>query len=70
MAENVNDGVNGLHFRVNDPSSLAETMMQVMGSPQLWEQMQARIAPVHRMETHVDTLTGIYHRLLQPTDLS
>lgn len=70
MAENVDDRVNGLHFRVNDPWSLAETMMDVMRSPQLWDQMRGRIAPVHRMETHVDTLTGIYRRLLQGTGVS
>jgi glycosyltransferase involved in cell wall biosynthesis len=70
MAENVADGVNGLHFRVNDPRSLAETMLRVMRSPQLCEEIRAGIAPVHRMDTHVDTLTRIYSRLLQRTGLS
>ena len=65
MAENVDDGVNGLHFRVNDPWSLAETMLHVTRSPQLLDQMRARIRPVHPMDTHVDTLTGIYRGLLQ-----
>jgi glycosyltransferase involved in cell wall biosynthesis len=68
MAENVDDGATGLHFRVNDPWSLAETMMQVMRTPQLRDQMRARIRPVHAMETHVDTLAGIYNRLLHRTE--
>ena len=68
MAENVNDGVNGLHFRANDPWSLAETMMRVMRSPQLWDRMRAQIGPVHQMQAHIDTLTGIYGRLLHRSE--
>jgi glycosyltransferase involved in cell wall biosynthesis len=60
MAEKVRDGVDGLHFRANDPASLSRTMRTAMDTPGLWDRLRAGIRPVHRMEEHVVTLRGIY----------
>ncbi len=44
MAEKVRDGVDGLHFRAGDPTSLAETLLRAIRTPGLWE-------PEPRLET-------------------
>jgi glycosyltransferase involved in cell wall biosynthesis len=64
MAEKVADGVNGLHFRVGDPASLAETIGRAVGTPGLWERLRAGIPRPHAMEDHVAVLTAAYERLL------
>ena len=42
MAEKVDDGVNGLHFRAGDPTSLARTIKRAAEEPQLWERLRER----------------------------
>jgi glycosyltransferase involved in cell wall biosynthesis len=64
MAEKVTDGVNGLHFRVGDPTSLAETIHRAVATPGLWDQLQAGIGQVFPMDEHVANLSGIYRALL------
>jgi glycosyltransferase involved in cell wall biosynthesis len=64
MAEKVTDGVNGLHFRVADPVSLARTIHRAAGSPDLWQTLHDGIPKVHTMEDHVATLEELYVRLL------
>jgi glycosyltransferase involved in cell wall biosynthesis len=64
MAEKVTHGVNGLHFRVGDPSSLADVLREAVSTPGLWERLRAGIPPVHRMDEHVARLGGIYSTLL------
>jgi glycosyltransferase involved in cell wall biosynthesis len=64
MAEKVTDGVNGLHFRVGDPVSLADQLERAAGTPGLWTSMQAGIPEVHPMERHVEVLTSLYDELL------
>src|SRR5262249_8542607 len=49
MAEKVSDGVDGLHFRVNDPFSLAETIRRAVSAPGLWETLHRGIPVVHAM---------------------
>lgn len=63
MAEKVEDGVNGLHFRAGDPLSLAETMRKAVGTPGLWEQLRSGIQPIYTMETHVQRLAKLYSGL-------
>ncbi|MDQ1900558.1 glycosyltransferase family 4 protein [Paracoccus sp. WLY502] len=44
MAEKVRDGIDGLHFRVSNPESLAEAMTRAM-EPALWDRLHAGIRP-------------------------
>jgi glycosyltransferase involved in cell wall biosynthesis len=64
MAEKVHDGVNGLHFRVGTPASLAETMRRAAASPGLWERLCAGIPAVRGIDDHVGELTDIYRMLI------
>lgn len=63
MAEAVQDGVNGLHARPDDPVSLARTMRRAMDEPQLWENLVERIRPPPTMaltaDRHLDLYRGI-----------
>ena len=65
MAEHVTHGVNGLHFRVGDPLSLAQTIRQAVDTPGLWEKLRAGIPKVYQLEDQVATLTKLYLTLLK-----
>jgi hypothetical protein len=65
MAEKVSDGVNGLHFRVGDPVSLAKTMSTAVAEEALWENLRSAIPPVHCMAEHTRRLEGIYNSLIE-----
>jgi glycosyltransferase involved in cell wall biosynthesis len=64
MAEKVSHGVNGLHFRVGEPESLAETISLAARSPELWQKLRSGIPTFYRMDEHAATLTQIYRDLL------
>lgn len=64
MAEKITDGVNGLHFRVGDPESLAATIRRAVGTPGLWERLREGIPPVHSIAEHADVLTEAYEALI------
>jgi glycosyltransferase involved in cell wall biosynthesis len=64
MAEKVSDEVNGLHFRVRNPHSLARTMERAATTPGLWEKLRSGIPRVYGMDDHIDSLTGTYRELL------
>src|SRR5207244_2552263 len=53
MAEKVADGVNGLHFRVGDPVSLAGTIRKAV-EPGTWEKLSGNFPPLHTMDLHVE----------------
>jgi glycosyltransferase involved in cell wall biosynthesis len=63
MAEKVEDGVNGLHFRTGDPASLAMVLHRALSTQGLWDQLRTRIPEVFGMETHIDNLMRIYQHL-------
>jgi glycosyltransferase involved in cell wall biosynthesis len=63
MAEKVADGVNGLHFRVGDPVSLAGAIRKAV-DPGKWEQLQG-FPPVHTMDLHVRNLSRLYDEVLK-----
>jgi len=65
MAEKVTDGVNGLHFRVGEPASLAQTMLTAARSPDLWHRLRSGIPPVYRMHDHMAVLTQAYQELIE-----
>jgi glycosyltransferase involved in cell wall biosynthesis len=64
MLERIEDGVNGLHFRVGDPDSLAARIAEAVQTPGLWEQMRSAMGNPHSMEQHLEAIYGIYERLL------
>lgn len=64
MAEKVTDGVNGLHFHVGDPESLARVICRAVSTEGLWESMREGIPGVYTMEDHVASLTNIYRKLI------
>jgi glycosyltransferase involved in cell wall biosynthesis len=66
MAENVTDGVNGLHFRVGDPDSLADTIRRATGTPELWDELRAQITDPHPMAQHLEFITRLYRGLVDP----
>jgi hypothetical protein len=61
--------VNGLHFEVGNPVSLAETITTAVTATGLWDDLRAGIPPVFSMSDHVANLIAIYHELLTaPSD--
>lgn len=69
MAEHVADEVNGLHFRVSDPRSLARVIRRAVTTPGLWETLRRGIPRIYRLEEQVADLTEIYLQLLDRTAL-
>lgn len=65
MAEKVTAGVNGLHFKVGDPYSLARTIVEAISTDSLWERLRQGIPRVHTLANHAENLTAIYRRLLR-----
>jgi glycosyltransferase involved in cell wall biosynthesis len=70
MAEKVRDGVDGLHFKAGDPSSLARTIEAAVETPGLWDRLREGIEPVYLMSDHVAALGEIYAGLLERTEIS
>lgn len=64
MAEKVTDGVNGLHFRVGDYVSLAQTVEHAVANPGTWEGLRAGIPDVYGVQEHVRTLEDIYDGII------
>ena len=65
MAEKVTDGVNGLHFRVGNATSLAATLERAITAPGLWEDLRARVPAGYGMDEHVASLGDLYAELLE-----
>jgi glycosyltransferase involved in cell wall biosynthesis len=63
MAEKVQHGVSGLHFRVGDPGSLAEAIRTAVNAPGLWERLRDGIPPIYGMEEHLTELGALYGEL-------
>ncbi len=64
MAEKVRDGVDGIHFRVGDPFSLARTFETATTSPKLWRRLREGIREPHPMDAHVRHLLDMYGGLI------
>ena len=65
MAEKVTDGVNGLHFSVNNPVQIAQTVSAAIDTPELWERLRASIPSIYAMDAHVASLHRLYNDLLR-----
>lgn len=64
MAEKVGHDRDGLHFRVGDARSLADTIRFAMDTPGLWERLANGIRPVRSMADHLAVLEAEYDRLI------
>jgi glycosyltransferase involved in cell wall biosynthesis len=64
MAEMVRDGIDGLHFRVADPGSLAGVMRGAADSPKLWERLVGGMARAHALEACAAQHLALYANLL------
>jgi glycosyltransferase involved in cell wall biosynthesis len=60
MAEKVRHGVDGLHFAVRDPESLADAIRTAVSTPGLWETLRSQITGAHAMDQHLETMSEIY----------
>jgi len=60
MAEKVRDNVDGLHFRVNDPLSLADTLLRASRNAQLWERLRGSIPPVFPIDAAAEAHINAY----------
>ena len=65
LAEKVQDDVNGLHFLVNDPGSLASVIERAVSETGLWERLRGGIPHVYTTDEHVASLTRVYEELLE-----
>jgi glycosyltransferase involved in cell wall biosynthesis len=63
MAEKVENGVNGLHFTVGDPGSLAETIRIGVNAPGLWDRLRDGMSPIYGMDMHLSRLSALYDEL-------
>jgi glycosyltransferase involved in cell wall biosynthesis len=63
LAEKVENEVNGLHFAVGDPDSLAATIERAVTEPGLWKRLQEGIPGVYTVDAHVAQLTRLYQEL-------
>jgi glycosyltransferase involved in cell wall biosynthesis len=65
MVERIHHGVNGLHFRVGDPYSLADVIDRAVSTPGLWSRLRAGITEPPTMEEHLARIGEIYRELLE-----
>jgi len=63
MAEKVTDGLNGLHFRARDPSSLAETLTRAADTDGLWEELRQGIPKIPTATEAAETHAVLYGEL-------
>jgi glycosyltransferase involved in cell wall biosynthesis len=64
MAEKVSHDLNGLHFAVNDPDSMAATIERAASEPGLWERLREGIPDILTVDDHIANLTRMYGELL------
>jgi glycosyltransferase involved in cell wall biosynthesis len=65
MAEKVRDGIDGLHFHVSNPESLAEAMTRAIREPGLWSHLHAGIRPPTTAEDAAGAHARLFERLLE-----
>ena len=63
MAEKVTHDVNGLHFDVGDPDSLAAAIERAASEPGLWERLREGIPDILTVDDHIANLTQWYQDL-------
>jgi glycosyltransferase involved in cell wall biosynthesis len=63
MAEKVTHELNGLHFNVGDPDSLAAAIERAASEPGLWERLREGVPDILTVEDHIVNLTRWYRDL-------
>jgi glycosyltransferase involved in cell wall biosynthesis len=63
MAEKVRDEVDGLHFRVKDAHSVADTLLRAAHTEGLWERLRESIRPVFAVDASVEAHVALYRSL-------
>lgn len=63
MAEKVEDGKNGLLFRVNNPRHLADRMVEAATTPGLWDKLRSGVVLAPTLKETTDRIIDIYDRL-------
>ena len=61
MAEKVDDKITGLHFKVRNSVSLAETIKKAIANPLLWSSLVKNIEPRLSIEESAKQHVNIYH---------
>ncbi len=64
MAEKVRDDIDGLHFNVSNPESLAEAMTRAIREPGLWDRLRSGIRPPTTAEDAGRQHARLFERLL------
>lgn len=64
MAELVRDGVDGLHFRPNDASDLAQKLQQLIDRPDMLPRLRAGIKAPISIDDEMEELTELYRQLI------
>lgn len=64
MAEKIQDGVNGLHFHVGNPRSLAEVIERATSTTGLWQRLVDGIPALRSMDDHTRSVSQLYTELL------
>jgi glycosyltransferase involved in cell wall biosynthesis len=64
MAEKVTAGINGLHFRVGDPTSLAAVIREAVQAPATWDRLRRGIPSIYRLDEQVAELRETYRSVL------
>ena len=64
MAEKVRDGIDGMHFHVSNPESLAEAMARAIREPALWDRLRAGIRPPTSPATAARQHADLFERLI------
>jgi len=64
MAEKVRDGVDGLHFSVANPESLANVMSNAIRDPRLWDRLHAGIRAPNSSDRSALQHAALFERLL------
>lgn len=62
MAEKIQDGVNGLHFRTGNAQALANVMQRAIEESGLWDNLKARITPPPTLEQCLDSYLALFQR--------
>jgi hypothetical protein len=62
MAENVRDGIDGLHFRVGDAGDLARVMRLAAGNRVLWNRLRAGCPEVEEIAANGERTLSLYTR--------
>ena len=64
MAEKVTHEVNGLHFHVGDPTSMATAIERAASEPGLWERLREGIPDILTVDDHIENLARMYRELM------